>query len=201
MASDAYLAPKAVIWTCTSLATIALAFRFYVRVKTFRRLRADDFLAGFAWIILLATAILWQVIMPDMYELMEVTSAIRIPSVNFVQNAERFMKGSLAVLFLFYVGLWSIKMSFLVFFYHLGDQVTYYRVSWWCVTIFTAAAGFVCIGDIQYHCLADPLVKVAAKCISGDSVNFQNITIKVNCGLDVFTDALSMKSSGHRHQA
>ncbi|KAH8699444.1 hypothetical protein GQ44DRAFT_764685 [Phaeosphaeriaceae sp. PMI808] len=182
----------AVIWTGTCIASVALAFRFYVRFRTFRRLLADDFLAGFAWIILLATAILWQVITPDLYELMEVTAAMRLPSENFVENAERYMKGSLAVLFLFYVGLWSIKMSFLVFFYRLGDQVTYYRVSWWIVTIFTVSAGFVCLGDIQYHCLADPLMKVVTKCLSRDAIMFQNVTLKVNCTLDVFTDALIM---------
>ncbi|KAF2260653.1 hypothetical protein CC78DRAFT_410814, partial [Lojkania enalia] len=181
-----------VVWTGTSIATIALAFRYYVRLKTFRRLLPDDYLTGFAWIVLLATAILWQIIVPDLYELMEVTAAVRMPSVNFIANAERYMKGSLAVLFLFYVGLWTIKMSFLVFFYRLGEQVTYYRVSWWIVTVVTVASGAVCIGTIQYHCLAEPLVKVAVKCLSGSAIEFQNITLKVNCALDVFTDALIM---------
>lgn len=61
-------------------------------------------------------------------------------------HAECYMKGSIAVLFLFYVGLWTIKMSFLVFFYRLGEQVTYYRVSWWILTTVTVASGAVC-GD------------------------------------------------------
>jgi hypothetical protein len=181
-----------VIWTGTSIATIALAFRFYVRIKTFRRLLPDDYLTGFAWIVLLATAILWQVIAPDLYELMEVTAMVRMPSENFVENAERYMKGSLAVLFMFYVGLWTIKMSFLVFFYKLGNQVTYYRVCWWIVTGITVACGAVCLGDIQYHCLASSLAVVSAKCLGGEAIQFQNITLKVNCALDVFTDALSM---------
>lgn len=172
-----------------------------MRIKTFRRLLVDDFLTGFAWIILLATAILWQVITPDLYELMEVTAAIRMPGVNFVENAERYMKGSLAVLFLFYVGLWCVKLSFLIFFYRLGDQVTYYRVSWWIVTIFTICAGFVCLGDIQYHCLADPFAIIATKCLGGDAIQFQNITLKVNCALDVFTDALSMETLSRRNRA
>jgi hypothetical protein len=181
-----------VVWTGTAIATLALAFRYYVRIKTFRHLLPDDYLTGFAWIVLLATAILWQVIADDLYELMEVTAAVRLPSVNFVSNAERYMKGSLAVLFMFYVGLWTVKMSFLVFFYRLGNQVTYYRVSWWIVTCITVACGAVCLGDIQYHCLADPLAVVAVKCLGGDAIQFQNITLKVNCALDVFTDALSM---------
>jgi hypothetical protein len=183
---------QAVIWTGFSIATIALAFRYYVRIKTFRRLLPDDYLTSFAWIVLLATTILWQVIAPDMYELMEVTAMVRMPSAHFVEHAERYMKGSLAVLFMFYVGLWTVKMSFLLFFYRLGSQVTYYRVSWWIVTCITVACGAVCLGDIQYHCLADSLAVVSAKCLSGDAIQFQNITLKVNCALDVFTDALSM---------
>jgi hypothetical protein len=163
-----------------------------VRIKTFRRLLIDVYLTGFAWIVLLATAILWQIVTPDMYELMEVTAAIRIPGPNFIENAERYMKSSLAALFMFYVGLWTVKMSFLVFFYRLGEQVTYYRISWWIVTIFTVAAGFTCIGTIQYNCLSKPIMEVMIKCTSHDAIQFQNITLKVNCALDVFTDVLSM---------
>lgn len=186
---------KVVIWTGTSIATIALVFRYYVRIKTFRRLLLDDYLTGLAWTILLATAITWQVIMVDFYELMEVTAGIRMPSMNFVSNAERNMKGTLAVLFLFYVGLWTVKMSFLAFFYRLGDQVTYYRASWWTVTIVTAAAGISCLGTIQYHCLADPLVEVSKKCLGGEAIRFQDVTLKVNCALDVVTDTLSIHIS------
>ncbi|KAF2787235.1 hypothetical protein K505DRAFT_367528 [Melanomma pulvis-pyrius CBS 109.77] len=164
----------AVIWSGTSVTTLALAFRYYVRFKTFRHFLLDDFLTLFAWI------------------LMEVTAAVRMPSANFVANAERYFKGSLAVLFLFYVGLWTIKLSFLVFFYKLGEQVAYCRVRWWIVTTITVASGAICVGTIQYHCLAESLEKAAIKCLDRDAIEFQSITLKVNYALDVMTDALIM---------
>jgi hypothetical protein len=149
-----------------------MAFRYYVRIETFRRLLPDDYLTGFVWIVLLATTILWHVVAPDMYELMGVAAMVRMPSEHFVQHAERYMKGSLGVLFVFYVGLWTVKVGFLGFFYRLGSKVTYYCVFWWVVTCITVACGAVCVGDIQYHCLADSLAVVSAKCLGGDAIQF-----------------------------
>jgi hypothetical protein len=192
--SCAYIS-KGVVWAGTALGTIALAFRYYIRIKCFRRLLADDYITGFAWILLLATAIVWQVIVPDLYEVMEVGAGMRMPSSNFLNNLIQYSRGQLSVLLMFYTGLWTIKLNFLVFFRKLGGQVTYYRIAWWCVTIFTICAFFTCIGTIQYNCLAGDAQWIAMNCTNASSIRFQDITLKVNCGLDVLTDALSKSAS------
>jgi hypothetical protein len=179
------------LWVFFSLATIGLVFRFYVRLKCFRKLLADDYIAGFAWLLLLISACIWYMTIDGMYELSYVSAGMALPSAKFPDNAHRFLVGSNVALLMFYVGLWSIKLSFLVFFYRLGENFRPYQVCWWIILVFTVASGFVCIGDIQYHCLSDPFKKVFSKCASEDAIRFQEITVKLNCALDVLTDAMS----------
>jgi hypothetical protein len=160
-------------------------------LRYFRKLLIDDFFAGGAWVLLLSTAILWTVLMNDLYEMKYVLSGKKLPGLGFMRSIEQYLHGSMAILIMFYLGLWTVKINFLVFFYRLGAQITYYRVYWWVVTVFTLAAGAVCIGTIQYQCLAVSVEESMAKCSGASAIRFQDITLKVNCGLDVFTDALS----------
>jgi hypothetical protein len=102
-----------------------------------------------------------------------------------------YLHGSLGVLLMFYVGLWAIKIGFLVFFKRLGDRVRFYRIYWWAITVVTVVAGVACIGDIQYGCLAVPVQETLVKCAGPAAIRFQDTTLKVNCALDVLTDVLS----------
>lgn len=138
------------------------------------------------------TAPVHLVIIPDMYEVTGVGSGLRMPSANFVTNFNRYMKGEMSILIIFYFGLWAIKLNFLVFFYRLGSQVAYYRKAWWAVTIFTMATFIQCIGTIQYPCLSNSFEYITANCTGEAAIRFQNITLKFNCAVDVLTDMLSM---------
>lgn len=185
---------KGVVWAGTVICTASLAFRYFVRMRYFRRLLVDDYFAGVAWVLLLSTAITWTVLMDDVYEIKYVLSGLKFPGNGFIHSLEKYLHGSMAVLMMFYLGLWTVKINFLVFFYQLGSKITAYRIYWWTVTIFTIAAGLVCVGTIQYQCLAVSVQESMAKCSGASAIRFQDITLKVNCGLDVFTDALSKLS-------
>jgi hypothetical protein len=189
------------LWVFFGLATIGLIFRFYIRYKCFRRLLADDYLAGCAWLLLLMSACIWYMTIDDMYELTHVSAGMALPSAEFLHNAHRFLVGSNVALIMFYVGLWSIKLSFLIFFYRLGNQIRTYQIFWWIVLAFTVASGLACIGDIQYHCLSGPIDKVLVECPSDAAIRFQEITIKVNCALDVVTDVMSKSPTPAHHTA
>jgi hypothetical protein len=162
-------------------------------MRCFGRLQLDDFFAGFAWILLLTTAILWTVIMDKVYYMKYVLSGMLPPTdIPRLFDAIRvYLHGSLAVLMMFYMGLWTIKINFLIFFKRLGYQINYFRIYWWCVTIFTVIAGAACLGNIQYSCLAVTVEESVAKCSTPSAVRYQDITLKVNCALDVLTDVLS----------
>lgn len=163
-----------------------------MRIKCFRRLLPDDYIVGIAWILLLATAITWQIILPDLYEFMDISAGLRRPSSDFLNTLLRYSRGQLSIFIMFFIGLWAVKLSFLVFFYRLGSMITYYRIAWWCITVVTLSAGFVCIGTMEYNCLAKSAQEIMTNCSQQSSRRHQYITLKVNCALDVLTDALSM---------
>ena len=97
----------------------------------------------------------------------------------------------MVILVFFYTSLWAVKTSFLLFFRRLGHNVTGQKVLWWCVFAFTLASYFVCIGDIQYSCLASPLENNFARCSTDAALRFQRITLDFNCAIDVLTDFAS----------
>ena len=106
----------------------------------------------------------------------------------------KYYKSAVVVLVFFYTSLWAIKTSFLLFFRRLGHNVTGQKVIWWCVFGFTVASYFVCIGDIQYTCLAAPLENIFDHCSTNAALRFQRITLQFNCAIDVLTDFASKSS-------
>ena len=154
----------------------------------------DDGLVMFALILALASAILWQIFASDMFELMAVSSGHKMPTPGFADNSEAYFKASVAVIAFFYSTLWAIKVSFLVFFKRLTKNVRRQQLLWWPVLGFTVATYFVCIGTIQYRCLVVPLQQITTDCTQNAAVNFQQITLKLNCVWDVLTDFPSPQS-------
>lgn len=121
---------QSVLWAGTALVTVALAFRYYVRIKCFRRLLADDCIIGFAWCIYLAQVITLQTILKDMYEIAEIGARLRMPTADLPKILSRNSKAQVAVVWLLYSGIYAIKANFLVFFHKLGRQV---RMSRRCI--------------------------------------------------------------------
>lgn len=179
------------MWTIMAICTVGVAFRFFVRFKCFRRLLADDYLVAFGWSLLLACAISYYSQIDGMYEVARVSAGLQYPSANFQTTARRFFNAYGLAMILFYVGLWSIKVSFLVFFYKLGRDIRAYKIFWWCVTVFTVASCAACVGSIPYGCLFGSLQKIYTYCNSNKAIRWQELNIKINCFLDIFTDVLS----------
>ncbi|KAF2201225.1 hypothetical protein GQ43DRAFT_471976 [Delitschia confertaspora ATCC 74209] len=179
-----------IVWGGFTLATLFVASRCALRYKAFRRFYLDDAFVALAWLIVLATSITWQILVRDMFLDNSVARGLQMPPVDFVERVERFLKGSAAIVFLFYSTLWSIKLSFLFFFRRLYPPVGRWNGFWWAIFGVTMASYFVCIGDIEYNCLVMPLTKIAAKCSSEKSIRFQRMTLIANCVLDVLTDVL-----------
>lgn len=180
-----------VIWAGVVVSFLFLVMRLTARYKTFKRLYFDDGFVIFSWFLALFTAIIWQIVARFMYQFMAITSGqLWPPPTNFVNDTERYYKGSVVVLIFFYTSLWAVKISFLFFFKRLGQNVRWQKILWWCVLAFTVATYFVCIGDIQYSCLAAPLGEIISHCSSDRDVNFQLVTLKFNAAIDVLTDVM-----------
>ncbi|KAI8944155.1 hypothetical protein F4801DRAFT_572741 [Xylaria longipes] len=180
------------IWGVVALSFVFLAIRLYSRFSGPRRLFWDDGFIIFAWTLALLSAILWQFVSPYLYGYFEVTSGLRPAGRYFVLNTEQYYTGQLICLIFFYSGLWSVKLSFLMFFKRLSKNVDTRRYLWWAGFAVTIATYIVCIGTIQYKCLARPLEEIIAHCSSDADIDFTLVTLKVNTALDVVTDVLIM---------
>lgn len=146
---------KGVAWGSVAVSALFYTFRILVRLRVFRRLYADDGLVFFAWVVLLVSAALWQTGIDALYENIAVSSGqLYPPPASFPHRTERYLRKSLAVIVFFYTGLWSVKLSFLIFFKRLGHSVRHQNTMWWAVLAINVATYLTCLGTIEYRCLA-----------------------------------------------
>lgn len=146
---------KGVHWGGVFIAAVFFAFRIYVRVETFHRVYPDDLLILAAWLMLFASTIIWQVNKDSMYEGIAITSGeITSPSLSNLHDVAKYLRASIAVMIFFYSCLWSVKISFLIFFRRLGHKVRGQKHLWWFVLIITLASYITSLGLIPYRCLS-----------------------------------------------
>jgi hypothetical protein len=159
------------------------------------KLQLDDYFVAFAWSLLLATAIIWSTTLEEIYYMKHIySSGIRITPENsprLFTAIRTHLDATISMLVMFYIGLWSIKINFLIFFRRLGYRITYYRVYWWIVAIVTGLAGIACISDLQYACVVVTVQESLETCSTPKIEKFEKDTLIINCVLDVFTDVLS----------
>ena len=174
---------------------IFVSFRFWARIKGFKRLYWDDFFVFVAVILHIVTGIVWQTFMAhDMYEMMSVVAGLQLPGPNFLAHVHRYGKSSLASLLLFYSTLWAIKFSFLVFFRRLGKHVRRQRLLWWPIFGFTVTSYLIILGITPYGCLGGSITHLVEECAT-ESVISSNRKIFLCCFiLDVLTDIASKSS-------
>ena len=91
-----------------------LAFRLYVRLRVFRRVFDDDILVILAWLVLLATVIIWPV--RNTLELIYVSYRVAFgglpPPAYYLENFTSWLHFLFAETFLNICGLWLVKLSF-----------------------------------------------------------------------------------------
>lgn len=148
----------------------------------------DDYFVAFAVVLAIVYAIMLQILAKDMYSMMEVTTGLKPPMANLASISERWLRGSVAFILLYYSIIWSIKMSFLLFFKRLGTNVSHQNTLWWTIFVFTIATYFVCVGTTEYNCRTRSFEWIFAHCSSSRK---DLLVVKLNCAWDVLTDFLS----------
>ncbi|KAI4254446.1 MAG: hypothetical protein LQ352_003091 [Teloschistes flavicans] len=182
----------ALIWTGAAVAIICCILRVLSRIRAFKKLFVDDYFVLLALSFTLTTAIMWQVYARQMYHMIAVSAGLVVPEENFPKMVESYLKSTLAVMVLFYSSLWSIKISFLLFFRRLGTNVRGQKLIWWPVFVITVATYFACIGDIEYKCFVKSWEDLATICSTPAVLSSAQRELKVNCAFDVITDCLIM---------
>jgi hypothetical protein len=169
----------------------ACAGRVYIRYKCFHKLLIDDWAMIFALVLLLCSVSLGQVYLKDIYMLMGVARGDIIPDANFPHEAQRGLRAFGIAMLFSYLGIWAIKLNFLLFFKRLGAQITAYTIFWWIVLVFTMACGVVSIGLMQFHCMFGPITEIMVVCPQYDILKKTYDFFKVSCIVDVISDAFS----------
>lgn len=95
----------------------------------------------------------------------------------------------------FYSTLACVKLSLLLFFRRIGWHMTKIRVAWWSVLGFVVATWLTSIGDSQWGCLVAKGFDIMAQCTEPPAIQYANLTLRINCALDVLSDAAGKFSS------
>lgn len=157
----------------------------------FGRLFLEDYLMIFSLFLLLGATIIGQLCVSYIYNMVAVGNGTAIPSLDFMSDTTTGLRSFAALMILNYVGIWLIKLNFLLFFRRLGNHVKTYRIMWWVAVGFNLAAGAIVIGTMDYKCLMPPAEEVFASC-NNPQASMRSYTIsKVSCSLDVVCDVMS----------
>ncbi|KAI4225319.1 MAG: hypothetical protein L6R36_003984 [Xanthoria steineri] len=178
------------LWSGTGLSLSFVIFRLIVKIRSYKKVYSDDYLVVAAWILLLGSAVLWQFISPNLYDLFAVTSGEKPLTPDFISENADFLRSITPFSLLFYSCLWTVKLSFLLFFRRLGLNVKGQKIWWWCVLTITVLTWIATVADHDYKCSLRPLTWIWVHCQSPSAIRFTNNTYYGNCAADVVTDCL-----------
>lgn len=127
-----------------------------------------------------------------MYQELVITSGeSSIIPPTFEADTELFVRGYLALFIFYFSGLWSVKISFLLFFRRLGNKVSGQKPHWWFVLPFTLATYLVAIRTIPFDCLTRPFEEIVTNCTDEKAIKYERVMLCINCAMDVLTDFAS----------
>lgn len=141
------------MWSGVAISLSFLAFRIFVRIKSFGKIYSDDVLALVAWLMFLASAIIWQSQQTALYGQYSNFSGTGVPTPEQLAAESTFLHAEAVIDFMYFTSLWIVKLSFLFLFRRLGQNVRGQKIWWWCVAGFTVATWAACIGGISWNCL------------------------------------------------
>lgn len=142
--------------------------------------------------IFLAISIISTIYIQDLYNLDHLGDGSFVPGPNFEMDTKMALRGSAATSILTYLGLWIIKLNFLLFFYRLGHKLPKFRVLWWCVFVLVVASGIVQLGLIEYNCMLTDFNSILVTCTTIDSLYETRRRIIASVTLDIISDFLSI---------
>ncbi|MCJ1431731.1 hypothetical protein MMC27_001086 [Xylographa pallens] len=158
-------------------------------MKVFHRLSVDDGFLLAAWIMSLANASIWQAARKQLYLGVAVSSgqSVALPT-DFFSEMQTFLRSLLGAYLIQFSTLWSVKLSFLFFFRGLGRNVKRQRIIWWIAIAFDLASFAVCIGTLDYLCLASSVEYIIEFCETTKTVNMEFLALRLSTALDILTD-------------
>ncbi|KAI1768439.1 hypothetical protein GGR53DRAFT_462406 [Hypoxylon sp. FL1150] len=189
-ASKASCNGHTVLWLSASLMTIAFATRAYVRVACFRRLFIEDWFMFLSLCMFIANAALGTIIMQPLYDLVHLADGNFVPGPDFEENTMAALRGFAGSTILANLGVWTIKLSFLLFFYRFGHQLQRFLILWWFVFVVVITSGITQVGITQFDCMLGDIDTILGTCRSSSNLHRTHRLYIISVSLDIFTDFL-----------
>jgi hypothetical protein len=184
-------------WIFFSLCTIAFAIRAYIRWVVFRRLIFEDYLILVALLMHNVSAILIQIYVPLVYDLEKVQNGdMSVIGPDFFENSRKAFNVVGANLLLSIVGVFLVKLNFMLFFRRLGERIKYFVILWWIVLLFAIAGTIAQIGMLLYKCFFGSVSYIFGQCSSTENAARSALNAIFSSVIDAVSDFLS-KSIPH----
>ncbi|KAL2844802.1 hypothetical protein BJY01DRAFT_263773 [Aspergillus pseudoustus] len=183
----------AIMWVGIVLSIIFVALRTQVQFHNTGRFFINDYWIFFAIVCHIATAIVYQIAIPPMYDVQYFDYATQPMDAAFMGRASLFLRLQFALDFLLWTTLWAVKFSLLFFFWRLFDSVrTPVRVFWWTMCAITASTWITLVVLQNFAC--DPIKNffTLGKCSSARDIYYSNLVFKFTVGTDIAGDILIM---------
>jgi hypothetical protein len=137
-------------WVFAATATGLTAGRFIIRKKTINQLLWDDYVHGLALMVLIAFLVTYTVMFPLNYAV-EFWAAGEAPEPTMAQ-LDRYFRLEIAVSMMFWVIVYLVKVSFLLFYHQLFSVSNTFIKAWWAVIAFTVVSFLICFLSVLWGC-------------------------------------------------
>ncbi|KAI1759676.1 hypothetical protein GGR53DRAFT_130017 [Hypoxylon sp. FL1150] len=181
---------KIVLWIGVGLCVTFLALRLCIRLLCFRTLLWEDSLMILALAILISVAALLQRFVGDIYLVLHVENQLLLPGPDFPDRMISGLRADGIAITLFTIGIWSIKLNFMLFFRQFGRQIRNYMILWWVALVLVISCGAIQLGVIPYDCTFGSLFKITVQCATEASVSHIYTVYKVTVAVDTISDAI-----------
>lgn len=139
----------------------------------------------------IAFAGLGQAYLSDIYLMTRVQNGAVVPGADFLDRMKRGLRADGIMLLICIIGIWVVKMNFLLFFYRLGHKITSFKVFWWVSVVVVIGCGAAAVGMLPFGCVFGDLMNIVTQCSTEESVGAIYTKYKVSVAVDCISDALS----------
>ncbi|KAI9891963.1 MAG: hypothetical protein M1814_002158 [Vezdaea aestivalis] len=141
----------ALAWAGVGVAAVLTGLRLWIRISRLKRLFWDDFWHLVAFALLVASAILYMFMCPPLLGITKFTQTGNFGVVDshfFANTVPWYLRLQFTSMGLFYSCIWSIKLSFMMFYRRFFKDLRDHMIAWWiilAITLLTYLGAWLCM--------------------------------------------------------
>jgi len=181
-------------WTLTSVAVVLTTGRFIIRMRNRSRLALDDWAHGFAMTMLIVYMIQYSILFP-------ISNAVELYGIGIgpkpsTSELKRFLHLLIPTEIMFWVVLYSVKITFLLLYREIfGVSLIFLRV-WWIVFLYTFLTFWAAFLTVFWTCGSPSKLFDISACLSTHAQdvtnNFAETMVALNIAGDLAIIALPL---------